>query len=143
MPEKPKKREQPPAGMNLFDLDVDKISPHAGKRRKKGEPLPKLSIQEKFDAWIATHPEVEALTVRFSRELLAAGRRKYGMKAIAERIRWHYAIQQDTVEEWKLCNNYTSRLARYIMNKYPDLDGFYDLRPLREEGAPSEREEDN
>lgn len=137
-----KKRELPPAGMNLFTLDTDNLNPHGGKRRKKGEPAPVLTIQEKFDAWIATHPEVEELTVRFTRELIAAGRKKYGMKAICERIRWHFAITQDSSAEWKISNNYTSRLARHVMKKYPDLEGFYDLRPLREEGAPSERTED-
>jgi hypothetical protein len=101
------------------------------QRPTKRVKRPKLTLQEKFEAFHAEHPEIYDLFVQFSREIKGAGFKRYGIQSIAERVRWHV----DTGFEWekgefKLNNNHCSRYARLIMQREPDLKGFFQLRRL-------------
>ncbi len=89
------------------------------------------SIQERFEEWSAARPEVEEKIVEYALRAKHAGLRTYGMKAIWERLRWHFKIDKGD-HEFKLCNDYTSRYARRIMRDYPALEGFFELRELRD-----------
>ena len=134
------KRSAKDATPSLFDLPeevVTKVEEATASRRCEPSASyavsPPRTIQQRFDDWIVRHPEIETLSVQFARELRQAGHSKYGIKAVLERIRWHYATRTDQAEEFKISNSYTSRMARFLMTKYPELEGFFNLRELRQE----------
>jgi hypothetical protein len=77
--------------------------------------------------WIATHPRAMALFESMALRR-AAVRQPFGMKALVETVRWHHAIDTDQTEEWKLNNNFTSYLARWLIDRHPEIASFIELR---------------
>jgi len=91
------------------------------------------TIQEGFERFHKEHPEVYDYLVYLCRELQSRGFRHYGIGALWERMRWHFAIDQNRGEDFKLNNNYRSLYARLIVSEHPDLDGFFEFRVLKAE----------
>jgi hypothetical protein len=91
------------------------------------------TIQERFAKFHNSHHEVYWELVKLSREATSKGRTKIGMKQLFEVLRWDRMINglPDEDEEFKLCNDYTSRYARLLMDNNPDLDGIFDIRELK------------
>lgn len=85
-------------------------------------------MQEQFDAFHASHPEVWDLFQRFAFEQIAKGFRNYSSKGIFERIRWEVARPEPDPADFKLNNNYTAFYARWFMAKYPEHTGFFRVR---------------
>jgi len=90
-----------------------------------------LAIQERYEAFHKRHPEVLVQLVAFTFEVYRKGFQHYGIRTIWERMRWHFQIDKDQGEEFKLNDHYVSRYARRIMQDYPELDGFFEIRRLR------------
>jgi hypothetical protein len=88
-------------------------------------------IQERFEKFHAENPEVYRLLVKFAREAKAAGRKKYGIASLFERLRWHVDIELKGEKEFKLNNNYRSRYARRIAAVEYDLKDFFEVRELK------------
>jgi hypothetical protein len=92
------------------------------------------SIHRKFLTWITSDHGNTVLTEFISRAkaLKRAGFRQYGAKAIVEGIRFDWDVKCGPGPDgFKINNNYTSRLARYAMRICPELDGFFELREMR------------
>lgn len=89
------------------------------------------TIQERFEDFHGRHPEVYAYLVALCFELQRRGFRHYGVRSLWERARWHFQVEKDLGEEFKLNDHYHSRYARLIMSKHPELNGFFELRELR------------
>ena len=94
-------------------------------------PSPK-SIDEKFWAFHAAHPEVYDELVMLARQGVRAGRRRFGMKQLFEVLRWNRTLRGLSAEGevFKLNNNYTSRYARLVMGCEPDLAKAFETRTL-------------
>lgn len=64
------------------------------------------------------------------------------MTAMCERAAFevmrYLATLQSVGEDFKLPNDYTSRFARKAMAEVPELQGFFELRSLRERGVDDE-----
>lgn len=95
-----------------------------------GPPDP---IDEAFGDFHARHPEVEEYMAGLAFYLFQKGRKHYAIKALYERARWHFDVEKDMGEEFKLNNNFHSRYARLIMRLHPQLDGFFELRKLKKD----------
>lgn len=89
------------------------------------------SIQEAFEEFDRAHPEVYEYLVRLAFEVYRRGFRHYGIGALWERMRWHFQIEKDMDEEFKLNNNFRSRYVRKIIAEHPELEDFFELRCLR------------
>lgn len=65
-----------------------------------------------------------------ARTLVAKGFKRFGAKALWERIRFDRAVDlgPDHASGYKLNNNYTAFLARELMETYPDLAGLFETR---------------
>jgi hypothetical protein len=100
-------------------------------REGNGEKRPHQTIQERFEEFNAAHPEIFAYLVALSFELYFKGRARYGIKSLYERARWHFVVEKDADEDFKLPNNYHSRYALLIMQKHPELEGLFELCALR------------
>lgn len=95
------------------------------------------SLTDRFLEWKATNAGAEVIN-QFTILALHAkkkGLKTYGAKAIWERLRWYYSVEAEHPdgEEYKLNNNYTSRVARVVEALEPRLSGFFEKRRLRSE----------
>ncbi len=78
------------------------------------------------------HPDVWALFVQFTLELIAAGREHFGASAVWERIRWETAVNPAYRDrrDFKVNNNFQPFYARWFMAAYPQHDGFFRTRRM-------------
>lgn len=53
--------------------------------------------------------------------------RKYSARAILHQIRWHHHMVKHEVG-FKANNNWTAPMARWVMKKNPELEGFFETR---------------
>ena len=86
-------------------------------------------IQADFERFHAENPEIFKSFAKLALEVKARGKR-VGSKLIMERLRWDYIMTTDG-DEFKINNNYSSRYARLAMETYPELEGFFQTRELR------------
>lgn len=90
------------------------------------------TLQARFEAFHAEHPDVYAEFKRAAYRLLRAGVRHYGAKAIFEFLRYQRAISgRDVGEPWKLNNNYHSRYARLLIDEDPRFAEILEVRALK------------
>jgi len=84
-----------------------------------------------FEAWVHT-PEGGQVANRFIRIAIGFLRRgqKIGAKAIAERLRWNAFVRKAEGEAWLINNNYVSYLARFAMERAPELQDFFETREV-------------
>ena len=57
------------------------------------------------------------------------------LKAIAERIRWHFIVTKAPGELFAVNNNYVAYMARFAMEREPRLAGFFSCRSVRVDSA--------
>ncbi len=90
---------------------------------------PEATIQQKFDAWIAANPWVITSVEHLIAGWLAAGHKRVGMKQVWEVIRWTYGTT--TGDTFKANNNWTSRVARLVLERHPEWSDAIETRELR------------
>jgi hypothetical protein len=95
---------------------------------------PASDIDAAYRAWLKT--EDGGVIARAIRDralaLVRRGWRHYGIRALWEAARFDRALEVGPGEDgYKLNDHYTSRLARDLMGKYPELEGFFETRELR------------
>jgi hypothetical protein len=90
--------------------------------------------QAAFVRYHAENPQVYAALVRFALEAKRSGRRRLGMKAVFERLRW-WSVIETAGDEFVLNNNYTAWYARLVMAQEPELAGFFETRASRADEA--------
>jgi hypothetical protein len=91
---------------------------------------PNESLDSRFRNWLAANPHVLDAFIWLAEGAANAGRKRIGAKLIVERLRWEYLMRTEG-DDFKLNNNYTSRLARAAVGKRPDLEPLFEFRELR------------
>ncbi len=82
------------------------------------------------EEWIATHSQ--ACEILLSLALEAAGRgRQFGVKLLVERLRWECVLQGWSDDQYKINNNLTAYLARWLIAREPMLEKFIQFRETR------------
>lgn len=84
-------------------------------------------IVEQFFQYHEKNPHIFRLFSQYAWQVRKAGVFHYGAKAIMERIRWHYEIDQ-RAHEFKINNNYASCYARLLIQQDPAFTDFFELR---------------
>lgn len=86
------------------------------------------TYREKAEAWAKENPEVFKLFEKFA--LQAANRqRQFGMKALAEKVRWEAMMKWDKDEEgFRINNSHTAYIGRMLVEKHPHLAQFIEFR---------------
>lgn len=87
-----------------------------------------LTIQERFEDFHRKNPWVYQALRHFMAEAVRH-RKKVGVKALFERLRWDVLMTTDATD-FKLNNVFTSRYARLLDVEFP---GVLELRRLRSE----------
>ena len=95
------------------------------------EPQEISKLQQRFLNYHAKNPHVYALFKKFAKDAKSKGRKHFGAKAVIERVRWSVNIDTDSLDEFKLNNNYTSRYVRMLEQEDPSFLGFFRKRELR------------
>lgn len=88
------------------------------------------TIEEAFLAFHEANPHVYELLVSLARKAKARGRSRIGMKMLYEVARWHFYLNAKSEDEYALNNNYTSRYARLMQDREPDLADMFETRKL-------------
>ena len=101
-------------------------------------PNRRLQLDAEFDRFVADNPEVYEKFRMLAVKLKAKGFERWGAKAIWEVLRYELAISTTAnVKDYRLNNNYTSRMARKLMNEYPeDFGDFFEVRKLKTDTEP-------
>jgi hypothetical protein len=91
-------------------------------------------IQTKYDEWRAS-PDGEAVYANVrerAMRLRERGWKHFGIKALWEAARYDHALRVGPdAAGVKVNNNYTSRIARELMDNEPGLAGFFEVRILK------------
>lgn len=94
------------------------------------EPDPTLTLDERFEAFHAANPWVEQAIIALLDDAQHRGMTRFGVKAAFEVLRWRWG-RATYGDAWKLNNSLTSRYARHILERRPDLAPMIELRKLR------------
>ena len=108
-------------GLPLFTSDYD---------RSLDDPIfddLNKSVVERFRIFHEKNPHIFDLIVRFAKQLLAKGRTRYGMKSIAERVRWEMVVETDD-GDFKINNIYMSCYSRLLIVKHPQFKEMFETR---------------
>jgi hypothetical protein len=95
--------------------------------------LPEGSIAARFDRWVRENPELVPRLADAALRLKRQGRKHYGVKKFFEDLRWDDVptpVRADG-SRFKINNSYTAPMARLLMERYPELDGFFETRERR------------
>jgi hypothetical protein len=103
-------------------------------------PFARNRNEERYREWAEKNPDVVALFLRFARERMAQGRR-FGMKALWERVRWEEPFSMERTDGWRLNNNHVSYVARDLLALEPRLVHFITTRRIQgeERGCRAEK----
>jgi hypothetical protein len=85
-----------------------------------------LTLEQRFEAFHAANPHVYDHLRRLALDARRKGR-QMGIKALYEVLRWQYAMAT-TDDDYKLNNSYTSFYARLLMEREPELAGYFETR---------------
>lgn len=82
----------------------------------------------KFKLWLYSNYPLWVAFVDKTREMSRFKKRpRFGAKAIIEIIRWDTMVHERDIT-FKVNNNHAPDLARLIMARFPEFDGFFSIR---------------
>jgi hypothetical protein len=88
-------------------------------------------LRKAADKWMDRNPKVYGYFRHFACEA-ADRRQRFGMKALAERVRWECQVKT-TGADFKICNSYIAYIARRLIEELPYLEEFIELRCAKDE----------
>jgi hypothetical protein len=95
-------------------------------------PPEKAPLHDRAMKWVETHPQAMAVFERLALEAARTGF-KFGVKALAERVRWQFRIDRLEGDEYKVNNSYVSVVGRVLVARHPSLADFIEFRKRRDE----------
>ena len=88
------------------------------------------SLEQQAAEWMDAHPHIMRRFQRLALDAASRGK-KFGAKALAERVRWDSSIEGD--ERWKVPNNHVAYVARELIRRHPHLADYMDTHRTKEE----------
>lgn len=99
------------------------------------------NIQDAFNKFHEDNPEVLVLIVKECERAIKAGKKKFSIKAIGNYIRWNIFIEtkeltlfsdsDGSLKKFRINDAYFSRYARLIIERYPHMVDYIEVRGLR------------
>lgn len=94
---------------------------------RRGEPMAtEEGHRQAAMRWMEEHPDGIALFETLALQA-AEHRKKFGVKALAERVRWEYMITKSD-DDWRINNSYVSYIARELVRRHPSLAEHIEFR---------------
>lgn len=84
--------------------------------------------QAAFEKFHRENPVLYGELVRLAREAKAAGAEKLGIRQLWERLRWWLRFEVKRDGDYRLNDHLTAHYSRLIMQREPDLAGFFETR---------------
>ncbi len=94
------------------------------------DQLPALTIDQQFRAFHRANPHIYGNLKALALNAKRRGQ-KFGIGALYEILRWKYAERTTGDATFKLNNNYRALYARLLMDREPELDGYFETRSRR------------
>ncbi len=88
-------------------------------------------LEDRFWEFHEANPDVYRRLRALALQMRRRGVVRYGMAGLFEVLRWEHAMQTSDPEGFKLNNDYRSFYARLLMEREPELRGFFEVRTLR------------
>lgn len=83
-----------------------------------------------FNEFDAKKPEIYQMFVRFTFQLINAGRKNSSSDMVLHRIRWETALSGKPDDHYKINNILSPYYARKFMAEHKQYDGFFRTREL-------------
>lgn len=91
------------------------------------------TLREAFAKFHEENPQVYEMFKKFANQAIEAGRDRFSVAMIWERMRW-YTMVETTGEPFKLNNNHKAYYARLFMDDFSEHAGLFRTRRLTSEG---------
>ncbi len=116
--------------IRIKQLEAEKAELEAELLQRDGQFSRSIIREQVLEArrFHKENPEVWKLFVHFTFQLINAGRKNGGAKAVWERLRWETSVNPDRADEFKLNNNFTTYYARSFQAVYPQHEDFFRYR---------------
>jgi len=98
--------------------------------KKNDEPM---TQEDYFKLYNTENPEIYAMFVAYTYQLISTGATRFSAYLIFERMRWETMVSGN--DGYKLNNNYRPYYARQFMKDHPQYEGFFETRRTVAEGA--------
>lgn len=95
--------------------------------RISSPPDERVPLQVKFEAFHYANPHVYTELVMLARRAKRTGASKVGIGQLFEVLRWRHMLSTQG-DEFLLNNSYRAFYSRMIMDREPDLGGFFETR---------------
>lgn len=89
--------------------------------------VPRNRLEAEANKWMTENPDAMALFEKLALTAASTGR-KFGMKLLAERVRWEFTIERKS-DSFKINNN-VAYIGRELIRRYPRLANFINLRQV-------------
>lgn len=89
------------------------------------------SIVERFERFHSENPQVYAWLRHQALLLKKRGHHRYSIKTLLEVLRWRSDVRTDGRDGFKLNNDFTAYYARLLMQREPELAGFFETRRVK------------
>lgn len=99
------------------------------------QPPKERKHKETFEEFCVRCPEVYRLLEGEALRMYNDGWKHYGIRKIWEWMRYHINIGRRPEDEFKLNDHFTAKYARLIMQRNPQLQGFFEIRERRRKAA--------
>jgi len=86
-------------------------------------------LQNAFNDFIANHPDVLKLFEALTFSAIEKGHKRLSAYMVIQRMRWEFMVVTNE-KPYKLNNNLIPYFARHFHNKYPQYEGFFELRKV-------------
>lgn len=86
----------------------------------------KLEIE--FANFHLANQHIYRFFVHYAMDVKRAGFKQFSARAIIHRIRWHYTVETNSEDSFKINNNHSPYYARKMMREYPEFKEFFSLR---------------
>ncbi len=91
----------------------------------------KPRLERATDKFLADNPTVFPLFETYALVMLRRAK-KFGIKLLVERVRWHVLTQWEHDEDgFKINNNFAPYIARRLIRHYPGLKDLIQIRRIR------------
>jgi hypothetical protein len=94
----------------------------------------------KFSDYHRKNPHIYREFLRYAKEMRRFRRKSSGW-LIVNRIRWDHDIKSNSRERFKISNDYIALYCRLLISEYPEFEGFFDLKKMKEAGRILSQEE--
>lgn len=91
----------------------------------------KLSLDEQFGIWRERHGDVVEFVTRRALAAARNGAKRLSAKAMVEEARMSSLVTTKGRSDFKVDNSMTALLARYLVQKHPELEGLFEFRARR------------